>query len=97
MIKDYWIYQKANVTTPWALYVIKEYEPRKGKKFITLDYTLYHENIPNNTHSKSFIGLHCDTIGEYAKKIMKEMSRFVPITEQDEKQILFEIEQILFY
>ena len=47
MIKDYWIYQEREVTTPWAIYIVKEYDPRHPET-ASLDYVLYHEDIPND-------------------------------------------------
>lgn len=95
-IKDYWIYQHADADTPWAIYLVKEYLPRRGKEFITLDWTLYHESLDNSAHCKCFVGLHCDTIDEYANAIISEMASLIPITSQDFDQIKREIESILF-
>lgn len=94
-IKDYWIYQQADVATPWAIYMVKEYLPNHGKEFITLDWTLYHEDIQTPERCKSFIGLHCDTIEEYANAIIAEMASLVPVASSDFEQIKREIESIL--
>ena len=94
-IREYWIYQKRDVATPWAIYFIKEYDKKYGGK-VTIDWTLYHEDIPTKTHSKSFIGLHYNTVKGYADAITAEMVAFVEITSEDYQQIEQEIERILF-
>ena len=85
-VKDYWIYQKRNVPMPWALYIVKEYDKRKPA-LTTIDWTLYHEDIPTQTHSKTFSGLHYDTIPGYADSITAEMVDYVSVTAQDREQI----------
>ena len=85
-VKDYWVYQKRNVPVPWALYIVKEYDRRKPVETI-IDWTLYHEDIPTQTHSKTFSGLHFDTVSGYADAITAEMVDYVSITSQDHAQI----------
>ena len=85
-IRDYWVYQKRDTPVPWALYIVKEYDKRKPA-LTTIDWTLYHEDIPTQTHSKSFVGLHYDTIPGYADAITAEMVEYVSVTSQDRAQI----------
>lgn len=94
-IKDYWLYQKRNVSTPWAIYFVKEYDKRYNMP-VTLDWTFYHENIPNQMHSKSFIGLHYSTAKGYADAITAEMAEYVEIEASDYDQVLQEVERICF-
>ena len=93
-IKDYWVYQKRDTPVPWALYIVKEYDKRKPAE-TTLDWTFYHEDIPTPTHSKSFVGLHCDSIVDYANAFIAEMSDYVSIDAQDYAQIEQAMERVL--
>ena len=95
-IKDYWIYQKRNVPTPWALYVVKEYDKRKPG-MTTLDFTLYHEDVPNQLHAKSFIGLHYDSTGGYVNAVLAEIAEYTTINAQDKDQLYKSIEDILLH
>ena len=94
-IRDYWVYQKRQVTTPWAIYFVKEYDKRNYNKSVVIDYTFYHENVENHTHSVSFIGLHYDTITEYADEIVSTIAEYTAIENQDYEQIKKAIEDII--
>lgn len=85
-IRDYWVYQKRDTPIPWALYIVKIYDRRKPAETM-IDWTLYHEDIPTQTHSKTFSGLHYDTISGYADAITAEMVEYVSVTSQDHAQI----------
>lgn len=93
-IKDYWLYQKRDVPTPWAIYFVKEYDRRTPKSTV-IDWTFYHEDIPTPTHSVSFVGLHYDTVKGYVDAITAEMVEYVSVEAQDYAQIEREIERIL--
>ena len=94
-IRDYWLYQeRADVITPWAIYFVKEYDRRNPEKTF-IDWTFYHESIPTQTHSKSFVGLHFDTVQGYVDAITTEMVEYVSIAAQDYAQITRELERIL--
>ena len=93
-VKDYWLYQKRDVPVPWALYIVKEYDRRKPEKTM-IDWTLYHEDIPTQTHSKTFSGLRFGTIQGYVDAIAAEMADYVSVTPQDVDQIAREMERIL--
>lgn len=94
-IKDYWVYQKRDTPTPWALYIVKEYDKRYQPETVTLDFTLYHEDIPTQTHSKSFIGIHESTLSGYVERLVTEMTEYVSITNEDHEQLRKSIEDIL--
>lgn len=99
-VRDYWVYQKRQVfphETPWALYVVKEYDRRVGKKSIVLDYTLYQENIENPTHSLSKVGIHYETVEGYVDEIISDIAKYTQVTEDDRKQLMFNIEDILLH
>lgn len=96
-IRDYWVYQKRDTPSPWALYIVKEYDKRIGKEATVLDFTLYSEDIGNPTHSISHVGIHCDTIGEYVCELCAKMEEFVEIVEQDERQLYTAIEDVLYH
>lgn len=85
-IRDYWIYQKRNVQKPWAIYFCKVYT--KGKREDTFfDWTIYHDDIRNQTNTKSGIDLHCDTISEFVDFIAGEIARYAQVTEADKTQL----------
>lgn len=94
MIRDYWIYQKRDVQTPWALYVVKEFD-RRNPSATVIDYTLYHEDIDSATHSKSFVGLHYETIAGYVNDIVTQISEITEVHVQDLEQLNISIERIL--
>ena len=95
-IKDYWIYQKRDVSEPWALYVVKEYDKRGDyKASIAIDYTFYHENVSKPTRSFSVVGLHYDTIKGYADAIINEIIQYCEVDYADYKQIYDAIEEII--
>ena len=85
-IRDYWVYQKRDTPCPWALYIVKEYD-RRHPEDTMIDWTLYHEDVPTPTRSKSFVCLHYDTIPDYVDAIAAELARFVDVTEQDLAQL----------
>lgn len=94
-IKDFWLYQKRDVPSPWALYIVKEYDRKAGKRATVLDYTFYHESIPNATHSTSQIGLHHDSVSDYVNDILATVSEYTTIDNQDYEQVTREIANIL--
>lgn len=79
MIKDYWVYQPipANgeiLIYPWALYIVKEYDPRKKKiADIVFDVTVYSEDIPNDAHSHSAVGISGATVNDIIPQIVSLM------------------------
>ena len=93
MQREYWLYQKRDVPVPWALYIVKTYDKRYRKT--TVDWTIYHEDLPTKTHSKTFLGLHYATPKGYADAIVGEMVNYVEVTSQDYQQIVREMECIL--
>lgn len=97
MIKDYWVYQRRACIKPWALYVVKEYDKRAGKKADVLDYTLYHEDIENVTHSISRVGLHYDNVEGYVNEILSDLVEYAEVTAADKKQLTANIEDILLH
>lgn len=86
MISDYWLYQKRDVQTPWALYLVKEYD-RRHPSATVLDYTLYHEDIDTPTKSISRVGLHYDTVGGYVNDIVNDIMEFTEIHSKDREQL----------
>ena len=96
-IKDYWVYQKRNVPVPWALYIVKEYDRRYHPETVTLDFTLYHDDIPTQTKSKSFINIHENTLSGYVERFVTEMIEFVEISSEDYEQLKRSIEDILLH
>ena len=94
MIKDYWIYQRRNVPTPWALYVVKEFDRRKPDA-TTIDFSFFHEDVPTATHSHSVVDLHYESTAWYVKQIVEVASMYVEVTDEDVNQLLQSIESIL--
>lgn len=94
-IRDYWIYQKRDVPYPWALYIVKEYDRMAGKRATVLDFTFYHEAIPNATHSTSKIGLHHEMAIDYVNDILAVITDFTNVANEDVNQLTREISNIL--
>lgn len=95
MIRNYWVYQeRQNEFDQWALYIVKEFDRRKLDA-TTLDITYYSEGIENETHSKSTIGNHYDTVGGYVDEIISVLVEFSSIAAQDKQQLEREILRIL--
>lgn len=97
-IRDYWVYQKKTANefvSPWALYIVKEFDKRRGNEATFIDYTLYSEEIDNPTHSRSYVGLHHDTVSGYVDEILTSISEYMMVTASDKEQLTVEIERIL--
>lgn len=92
--REFWIYQRRFVPVPWAIHVVKEYDRRKPEATM-IDWTLYHEDIPTQTHSKTFIGWHFNSIRAYVDAIAAELVEYVEVTDQDYKQLERDVEQVL--
>ena len=95
-IRDYWIYQKRAAPTPWAIYVVKEYDLRDYTNSIVLDYTFYYEGIPNDDHSLSFVGLHYENVKGYADAIASVVIEYAELTHDDYEQLQSEIYNIIY-
>lgn len=94
-IKDYWVYQKRDCATPWALYIVKEYDKRKPDA-TSLDLTIYSEDIDEPTHSKSFVNIKHERVSGYVDDIVEKLSNFCHVYAQDYQQLQYAIEDILF-
>lgn len=94
-IRDYWIYQDRNVTKPWALYVVKQYDKRHPET-TTLDYTLYHENIEEPTNAFSRVGVFYSYVGDYVNTIVIDILSFgIEFENPDYAQLEREVTRIL--
>lgn len=94
-IKDYWVFQNRNVEKPWTFYIVKEYDKRAGKRATCLDYTFYHEDIPNKLHCTSEVCVHYDTVSGYVNHLLCAILEVSNVTDQDKKQLTNEIVKIL--
>ena len=94
-IKDFWVYQKRGTPKPWAFYIVKEYDKRAGKRATCLDYTFYHEDIPNTIHAVSEVSLHYDNVSGYVNHLLSVILEYATINHQDEKQLTEEVSNIL--
>lgn len=94
MIKDYWIYQEREVTTPWAIYVVKEYNPRYPET-ASLDYVLYHEDIPNDSHSESYVDIWYEGVRGYVNEIVSAIAAYSTVNFDDKMQLAKAITEIL--
>lgn len=95
MIKDYWIFQESANEKQWSIYIVKEYDKRVGREADVINYTLYHEDIPNAAHADSVIGLHFDDVIGYVKAICKHIKEYSVLTDADSKQLTREFSKIL--
>lgn len=95
-IRDYWVYQKRQAETPWALYIVKEYDKRKGLKATALDWTIYSENITDNSaHSKSRVGIQAETLGGYVEELLDDLADVSVVELADVEQVTQALERIL--
>ena len=96
-IRDYWVYQKRQADVPWAIYIVKEYDKRKGLDAVVLDWTIYSENIELSTHSKSRVSVHANSIGEYVNELILDLVEISTIHDEDVQQLNRAIEDILLH
>ena len=94
-IKDYWVYQKRDTEKPWALLIVKEYDKRVGNDATCLDYTLYHEDIPNSLHAVSEVCVHYETVGGYVNHLVSAIAEWSNVEHADSMQLEKEITKIL--
>lgn len=87
MIRDYWVYQKRNVSTPWAIYVVKEFNPKNKVDDVCLDCTFYHEDIDNPIHAISCINWFYDTVSGYVAAARSVIETFTEFTDEDATQL----------
>ena len=87
MIRDYWVYQKRNVTTPWAIYVVKEFNPKNKVDDVCLDCTFYHEDIDSPIHAISCINWFYDTVSGYVAAARSVIETFAEFTDEDAAQL----------
>lgn len=78
MIKDKWIFQiRSDVHTPWALLVVKEYEPTCNFDDVIIDITFYSEDIgADDDNMISFVNWQFATISEYVHMIERIIKNF---------------------
>ena len=94
-IKDYWIYQeRQSETTQWAIYCVKEFSRGKPEA-VVLDFTIYSDDIPTATNSKSFVGWHYPTVRGYVDALICELMEFCSVNAQDKEQLDIAITRIL--
>lgn len=99
MIKDKWIYQesKSAKAAPWALYCIKEYEPKCKFVECVLDITFYSEDIDNSEHSLSFLNWNHRAISGYVNQIRETVQSFGgEFTFVDAKHVESELVNLFF-
>ena len=73
---------------------MKDYDRRKPDATV-IDYTLYSEDIGNETHSISKVGLHYDTVSRYVDELLSQICEFSAVTAQDKQQLERSILSIL--
>lgn len=95
MIKDYWIWQARKVDTPWAIYVVKEYNKPYRVELVSLDVTIYSEDIKNMDHFISFLDWNCESVSGYVELFREQIEQFAEFNDDDAKQITDEIFKIL--
>lgn len=88
MIKDYWIYSDGSGELSWSVYLVKEYEPRKKALHeLVFDYTVYSEDIENDTHSHSIVGVTGFTVDEVTNAIIGTIAEHQEVTASDYKKV----------
>ena len=94
-VQEQWIYQKRNVSDPWAIYLVRNFDKRYPRDTTTIDFTFYHDSLKTATKTKSFMDLKYNTAKGYADRIIAEIAEFVDIDASDYEQIITSIRSIL--
>lgn len=95
MQRDFWVYQKRkNEKSQWALYVVLNCEKRDPDT-VTLDFTLYSDDIPSSAKSVSFGGKHHSKVSAYVNDIVSHLVEFSTVTNDDYTQLEEELLAIL--
>ena len=95
MIRDFWVYQKRKAKTPWAIYIVKEFDNPQTLDTTCLDITIYSEDIVNDDHAWSFVCWHFDDIQGYVDELQWMISQFTEFNADDYKQLSEEISKIM--
>lgn len=95
MVRDYWIYQRRDVRTPWAFYVVKEFDRRKPEATL-ISFTLYHEDIENPTHSVTKDSMYFHDIRGYVDEMTMTLTDMgITVTSDDRQQLTREVNWIM--
>ena len=99
MHKEKWVYQNRLLEEgeyPWALLIDVDYLTNKRADTIELAFTLYLENIDNNTHSVYFEAGHKRPT-EYLGIVVGHLSEYSTVTQYDIDHILDAILNAMLY
>lgn len=84
--RSYWIYQRENVSKPWAIHVAVNGD-RKRKPYTLWSMQIYHEDIPN-THYASVYDYAITSAEEFISAIRSLLEVYdVKLVGGDEKQL----------
>jgi hypothetical protein len=91
MIRDKWIYQKRQVATPWAVYLVAN-DDRITKRTKDVAYTVYSEEIGNEYDALNAI----DVVPNMALiELEMTISRFTEFDDADHEQLASELESFI--
>ena len=96
MSKDKWIYQDRDVETPWAVYVVKEFEKPATLDNSRLDVTIYSESIANSDNMVAFINWHFDSVAGYVNRLREELLKYGEFTTDDWIHVEIELSKLFF-
>ena len=97
MIKDKWIYQENDAAYPWALYCIKEYTPGCSFDEMSLDVTIYSEDIDAVDNMLSFLNWKYESVSGYVEKIKSVILSFGgKFDKYDERRVEIELCKLFF-
>lgn len=96
MIKDKWIYQDRDVETPWAVYVVKEFEKPATLDNSRLDVTIYSENIENSDNMAAFVNWHFDSVAGYVNRLKEELEKHGEFNTDDWIHLEIELSKLFF-
>lgn len=93
MIRDKWIYQKRQVATPWAVYLVAN-DDRITKRTQDIAYTIYSEEIGNDYNAIDAIDVSPNmTLNELETAI----SDFTEFDNTDHKQLELELKSFIHF
>lgn len=94
MIRDKWIYQKRQVKTPWAVYLIAN-DDRITKRTQDIAYTVYSEEIGNEFNALDAIDVApIAALAELEETICNFAETY---TTEDHCQLVVELENFIHY
>lgn len=95
MISERWVYQKRNVSKPWALLLTLDLDKRHPER-ATLACRFYREDIRAKGQTFSVDLGHRNRPADYALRICEELEGFCDVEASDYSQVLSAVDDFAF-